>query len=125
MLARQPLDERWLIVHLNELSEEDFALLAHGSAFPHRALSAERPLFFASAFRAGTAARPRLQHLPRHRQLGEQRLAEPFLRNASGARRSTPTFTPREILEMATVNGARALGQADAIGRIAPGSSPI
>jgi len=35
--------------------------------------------------------------------------------------RKAPELPPREILEMATVNGARALGQTESLGIIAPG----
>jgi imidazolonepropionase-like amidohydrolase len=35
--------------------------------------------------------------------------------------RNEPALSPRQILEMVTVNAARALGQGDRLGQIAPG----
>ncbi len=120
MLARQPLDERWLLVHLNELSEEDFALLADGPRF-HIAHCPRSGRYFGHR----SFALERLRALGFNICLGTDSLAS----NASlslfsemrAVRDAQPSLRASEILAMATVNGARALGQADALGRLAPG----
>lgn len=118
--ARQPLDERWLIVHLNELSEEDFAQLAGGPRF-HIAHCPRSSRYFGH--------RPfqleRLRALGFNICLGTDSLASneslSLFAEMRAVRDAHPTLRPEEIIEMATVNGARALSQAGAIGRLAPG----
>ncbi len=120
MLARQPLDDRWLIAHLNELSEEDFALLARSPRF-HIAHCPRSSRYFGH--------RPfqleRLRTLGFNLCLGTDSLASndslSLFSEMRAVRDAHPTLRPIEVLEMATVNGARALGQADAMGRLAPG----
>ncbi len=120
MFARQTLDDRWLIVHLNELSEDDFARLARAPRF-HIAHCARSSRYFGH--------RPfqleRLRTLGFNICLGTDSLASndslSLFSEMRAVRDVHSTLRPREILEMATVNGARALGQGDAIGRLAPG----
>ncbi len=118
--ARQPLDERWLVVHLNELSEADFALLAEGPRFQiaHCPRSSRY-------FRHAPFALEKLRALGFNICLGTDSLASnsslSLFSEMRAVRAAHPALAAREILEMATVNGARALCQGDTLGRIAPG----
>lgn len=120
MLARQPLDDRWLIAHLNELSEEDFAQLARGPRFHITHCPRSSRYFGHRPFQP-----ERLRALGFNLCLGTDSLASndslSLFSEMRAVHNAHPTLRPREVLEMATVNGARALGQADAIGRLAPG----
>jgi len=62
--------------------------------------------------------------LPRHRQTvrkaGKQRLALDMFEEMRALAAKEPDMRPEEILRMATVNGARALGQAGKIGELSP-----
>lgn len=121
MLARQPLDERWLIAHLNELSEEDFAQLARAPRF-HVAHCPRSSRYFEHR----PFALERLRALGFNICLGTDSLASndslSLFSEMRAVRDAHPALGGREILEMATVNGALALGQAGTIGRIGPGS---
>ncbi len=89
MLDRGLLDEGWIVVHLNELAEEDFARSRARAALSHRALSAQQPLLSAPALCLASVARPRFQRLPWDRQSRKQLLAQPFRRNANLARHAS------------------------------------
>jgi cytosine/adenosine deaminase-related metal-dependent hydrolase len=120
MLDRETIDERWILVHLNELTEEDFARLDHGPRFH-------------------IAHCPRSSRYFQHRPFALRRLAasgfnvclgtDSLASNSSlslfaemrAVREANPDLPPEGILEMATVNGARALHQETALGRIRTG----
>lgn len=120
MLARQPLDERWIVVHLNELSEEDFAQLEHGPRFQIAHCPRSGRYFNHSPF-----ALERLRELGFNICLGTDSLASnsslSLFSEMRAVRAAHSALPAGEIVEMATVNGARALGQAHALGKIAPG----
>ena len=109
MLARQPLDERWLIAHLNELSEEDFVQLARAPRF-HVAHCPRSSRYF----RHRAFALERLRALGFNICLGTDSLASndslSLFSEMRTVRDAHPTMNAREILEMATVNGALRLG---------------
>lgn len=121
LLARQPLDERWLLVHLNELSESDFARLAQGPRFQiaHCPRSSRY-------FRHAPFPLERLRALEFNLALGTDSLASnqslDLFSEMRAVRDAHSSLAPREIVEMATTNGARALGQSGALGCIAPGA---
>ncbi|MBA3961825.1 MAG: amidohydrolase family protein [Chthoniobacterales bacterium] len=120
MLARQPLDERWIIVHLNELTEEDFALLARGPRF-HIAHCPRSGRYFAHS----PFALARLRALGFNICLGTDSLASNSSLNLfsemRAVRAANPAMRAQDILEMATSNGARALNCAASLGQVAPG----
>lgn len=120
MLARQPLDERWIVVHLNELTEDDFSQLARGPRFHVAHCPTSGRYFQHSPF-----ALERLRKLGFNICLGTDSLASnsslSLFSEMRAVRVAHPSLTAREILEMATVNGARALQRSDSLGRIAPG----
>ena len=122
LIRRQKIDERWIVAHLNELTDGDFDLLTRAAKF-HVAHCPRSHTFLGHA----PFAFKKLRALGFNICLGTDSLASnsslslfsemrEFQRKESGA-------SPREILEMATVNGARALGQAESLGIIAPGFS--
>ena len=125
MLERGVLDERWIVVHLNELAEEDFARLETRTALSHRALPAEQPLFSAPAFRAASVARARLQHLLSGQTVSRAILRSAFSQKCKLCENAHPWLAPEQILEMATINGARALPGRTLSGKFAPASRPI
>jgi cytosine/adenosine deaminase-related metal-dependent hydrolase len=120
MLDRQVIDERWIVVHLNELAEEDFARLASGPRF-HIAHCPRSSRYFQHA----PFAMQRLQELGFNICLGTDSLASNSSLNLFAEMRTVsqtqPWLAPIEILEMATVNGARALGQSNRLGKIRAG----
>ena len=122
LIRQQKIDERWIIAHLNELTDGDFDLLARAAKF-HIAHCPRSHTFLGHA----PFAFKKLRVLGFNICLGTDSLASnsslslfsemrEFQRKESGA-------SSREILEMATVNGARVLGQAESLGIIAPGFS--
>ncbi len=119
MLARQQLDERWIVVHLNELSEDDFSQLARGPRFHIAHCPRSGRYFQHSAF-----ALERLRKLGFNICLGTDSLASnsslSLFSEMRAVRCAHPSLSAREILEMATVNGARALQRANCLGKIAP-----
>ena len=120
LLQRNAVDERWIIAHLNELSEEDFDLLARAKKF-HIAHCPRSHTFF------GHTPFPlrRLQGLGFNICLGTDSLASnsslSLFSEMRELLRKEPWISPREALTMVTVNAADAIGQADALGRINPG----
>ncbi|MGI8431647.1 MAG: amidohydrolase family protein [Chthoniobacterales bacterium] len=117
--ARQPLDERWLVVHLNELSEADFALLAEGPRFQIAHCPRSSRYFRHTPF-----ALEKLRALGFNICLGTDSIASnsslSLFSEMRAVRAAHPNLAAREILEMATINGARALHQGEVLGRIAP-----
>ena len=120
MLERTTIDERWIIVHLNELTEEDFGLLDAGPRFhivhcprssryfQHRAFALERLVGMGFNVCLGTdslASNSSLSLFAEMRTVQEEH----------------PEVSSEQILRMATVNGGRALHQEHALGKIRAG----
>ena len=119
MLDREMIDERWIVVHLNELTEEDFARLERGPRF-HIAHCPRSSRYF----RHAPFALRRLTELGFNICLGTDslasNLAQPFRRNANGARCASvarPGTHPGDGDD----NGARALHQGKSLGKIRAG----
>ena len=115
------LDEHWIIAHLNEFDAGDFELLEKTPKF-HIAHSPRSHGYFGHS----PFAFEQLRGLGFNVCLGTDSLASntdlslfaemrEFLLKNGGS-------SPREALEMATTNGAAALGQRDRLGCIRPGA---
>ena len=119
LLSREKLDERWIIAHLNELTKSDFVLLArerfHIVHCPGTHRYFGRPRFPISRLRA----------LGFNICLGTDSLASnsslSLFDEMRGLRRKARSLSSRDLLEMVTTNPARALGQADTLGRVHSG----
>ncbi|MDQ3115918.1 MAG: amidohydrolase family protein, partial [Verrucomicrobiota bacterium] len=120
MLEREVLDERWIVVHLNELTEEDFTRLERGPRF-HIAHCPRSSRYF----RHSPFALRRLAGLGFNLALGTDSLASnsslSLFSEMQTVRDAHPEIAPERILEMATINPARALHQADSLGKIRVG----
>lgn len=120
MLEREAIDDRWIFVHLNELTEEDFASLENGPRF-HIAHCPRSCRYF----RHAPFALLRLADLGFNVCLGTDSLASnsslSLFAEMRAVRDAHSDYPSERILEMATVNGARALHQENALGRIRPG----
>ncbi len=120
MLDREVLDERWIIVHLNELAEDDFARLERGPRF-HIAHCPRSSRYF----RHSPFALQRLAGLGFNISLGTDSLASnsslSLFSEMQTVRDAHPWLAPERILEMVTINPARALHQADSLGKIRAG----
>jgi aminodeoxyfutalosine deaminase len=120
-LRTRDLDQRWIVAHLNELDAGDFELLGTSPKF-HVAHCPRSHTFFGHApFALG-----RLRALGFNICLGTDSLASnsslSLFSEMRELSRKEPALSPREILEMATVNGAAALGQQDELGAIRAGA---
>jgi aminodeoxyfutalosine deaminase len=120
LLLRHAVDERWIIAHLNELAEEDFELLGRAKKF-HVAHCPRSHTYFGHA----PFELRRLQTLGFNICLGTDSLASnsslSLFSEMRELMRKEPGISPREVLTMATVNAAHAIGQTDSLGRITPG----
>jgi cytosine/adenosine deaminase-related metal-dependent hydrolase len=118
------LDDRWILAHLNSVLEGDLTLLVSSETKPHlvhcprshsyfRHEPFELELFRQTQFKFNVC-------------LGTDSLASnPDLSLFGEMRellRKHPSVSPREALEMVTINGAAALGQPNALGSLAPGA---
>ena len=112
--------KRWIVVHLNELAEDDFARLEGGPRF-HIAHCPRSSRYF----RHRPFALRRLLDLGFNVCLGTDSLASNFslslFAEMQSLRDAHPWLAPERILEMATVNGARALSQEQTLGKIRAG----
>src|SRR6266516_5019078 len=111
-------DAGWIVVHLNELAESDFELLETFRSKFHVVHSPRSHDYFGhSAF-----AFKRLRDLGFNICLGTDSLASnenlSLFAEMRAFRRGVPAVSPEEALEMVTVNGGRALGRPQTIGRI-------
>jgi len=120
ILDRENLDDRWIVVHLNELIETDFDRLEQGPRF-HIAHCPRSGCYF----RHRPFALERLLDLGFNVCLGTDSLASNSSLSLFAEMRATqhryPGLEPERILRMATVNGARALGQEQTLGKICEG----
>jgi aminodeoxyfutalosine deaminase len=108
----------WIVAHLNELAKSDFELLEAFRGKFHVVHSPRSHDYFAhSAF-----AFERLRDLGFNICLGTDSLASnenlSLFAEMRAFRCSVPAVSPKEALEMVTVNGGRALGRQQTIGRI-------
>jgi cytosine/adenosine deaminase-related metal-dependent hydrolase len=120
LIQSQLPGERWILAHLNELTENDFDLLAGATKF-HIAHCPRSHSFFGHL----PFELRRLRSLGFNICLGTDSLASnsnlSLLAEMRELLRKEPWISPRELLTMATVNGARALGQSGSLGSIRPG----
>jgi cytosine/adenosine deaminase-related metal-dependent hydrolase len=120
-LRTRELDRRWIVAHLNELEAGDFELLGPSPKF-HIAHCPRSHTFLGHT----PFAIDRLRALGFNICLGTDSLASnsslSLFAEMRELSRKAPGLSPREILEMATVNGAVALGQQDQLGAIRAGA---
>ncbi len=121
-LPQIALDERWLVVHLNELAESDFDLLAEWETkFNVVHCPRSHRYFVHSPFQLG-----RLRKLGLNICLGTDSLASnkdlSLFAEMRELRLDFDHLSPREILEMVTINPARALGRQSQLGQISEGA---
>jgi aminodeoxyfutalosine deaminase len=120
MLDREAIDEQWIIVHLNELAEEDFVRLERGPRF-HIAHCPRSSRYFQHR----PFALQKLKNLGFNISLGTDSLASNFSLSLFAEmqllRDTHPWLAPERILEMTTTNPARALQQDSVLGKIRPG----
>ena len=114
-------DDRWLLVHLNEIVMDDLERLLRQKTQPHIVhCPRSRGYFGHSPFKFG-----KFRKLGFNICLGTDSLATNddlnLFAEMRAFQRYRPKVSPREILEMVTVNPARALQQENALGRIQPG----
>jgi cytosine/adenosine deaminase-related metal-dependent hydrolase len=113
-------DPEWIVAHLNELAESDFELLETSKRkfhvvhsprshdyFGHRRFPFERLCALGFNICLGTDS------LASNRSLS-------LFAEMRAFQRSEPGLSPDKLLEMVTVNAARALHQENALGRIRP-----
>jgi len=108
----------WIVAHLNELAKRDFELLETSSGKFHVVHSPRSHDYFAhSAFAFET-----LRDLGFNICLGTDSLASnenlSLFAEMRAFRRGEAAVSPKEALEMVTVNGGRALGRPQILGRI-------
>jgi cytosine/adenosine deaminase-related metal-dependent hydrolase len=120
LMRHAALDERWLIVHLNELTESDFDLLA-GATTKFHIVHCPRSH---SYFKHSPFPFQKLGALGFNICLGTDSLASnddlSLFAEMRELQLNYPAFSPEKILGMVTVNAARALGQS-LLGRIKNG----
>lgn len=120
VLRNQAVNEQWIIAHLNELAEGDSELLAGAPRF-HIVHCPRSHTFFGHA----PFALERLRTLGFNICLGTDSLASnsslSMFAEMRELLRKERSLSPREIVEMATVNGAAAFGQKNELGRIGSG----
>ncbi len=120
LLQTGVLDERWIVAHLNELSHDDLRLLVTAPRF-HIAHCPRSHAYFSHAPFALTE----LGGLGFNICIGTDSLASntdlSLFAEMRQLSRNHPSLNPHQLLEMVTINPARALGQQHLLGRIAPG----
>jgi cytosine/adenosine deaminase-related metal-dependent hydrolase len=120
VLKNQPVSERWIVAHLNELTESDFGLLKNVPKFHLMHCPRSHAYFGHAPFALG-----RLRELGFNICLGTDSLASnsslSLFAEMRELLRKESWLSPREVLEMVTVNAAAALGQGDVLGQIRPG----
>ena len=114
-------DNTWLVAHLNELAETDFKVLKTSNSKFHVVHCPRSHNYFGhSRFYF-----ERLRALRFNICLGTDSLASneslSLFAEMRAFQKEFPTVRPNEILQMVTVNPARALRQEDSLGRIQPG----
>ncbi len=114
------LDQRWIIAHLNELTNDDFTRLGSADRFNIAHCPRSHRYFGHSRFQFQN-----LRELGYNIALGTDSLASnqnlSLFAEMREFRRIQPGTSPRELLRMVTVNAAVALSQQDRLGRIRRG----
>jgi aminodeoxyfutalosine deaminase len=114
-------DDRWLLVHLNELSESDFELLATLRRKPHVVHCPRSHKYF------GHSRFPfnKFRELGFNICLGTDSLASnsdlSLFAEMRALHESESVLSPEEIFRMVTMNSAHAFRLADKVGQIQPG----
>lgn len=120
-IRTRTIDQRWIIAHLNELDAGDFDLLASAPKF-HIAHCPRSHTFFGHA----QFVLERLRALGFNICLGTDSLASnsdlSLFAEMRELLRKEPWLSPREVLAMATLNGAQAIGHRNLLGSIQPGA---
>jgi aminodeoxyfutalosine deaminase len=113
---------RWIVAHLNEFADSDFDLLERPGQKFHVAHCPRSHQFF----RRDRFAFERLRALGFNVCLGTDSLASndnlSLFAEMRAFQTAFPSISAEEILRMATVNSARALGQENALGSICSGA---
>jgi cytosine/adenosine deaminase-related metal-dependent hydrolase len=111
----------WIVVHLNELTEGDFDLLKQSNSKFHVVHCPRSHNYFGH----NPFAFDRLRFLGFNICLGTDSLASnetlSLFDEMRAFQKNFPQISPEEILQMVTVNPARALRQEHALGQIRPG----
>jgi cytosine/adenosine deaminase-related metal-dependent hydrolase len=119
LLYREKIDERWIIAHLNELTKDDFDLLAREKFHIVHCPQSHR------YFRRKKFPIDRLRSLGFNICLGTDSLASnsslSLFDEIRRLQRTARSLSPGDLLEMVTTNPARALGQAESLGRVRAG----
>jgi cytosine/adenosine deaminase-related metal-dependent hydrolase len=120
LLQSQVPDERWIVAHLNELTDEDFDILAREKRFHIAHCPRSHTFFKHTPFELR-----KLRALGFNICLGTDSLASnsslSLFAEMRELLRKEPWISPREAVTMVTVNAARAIGQRDSLGTIRPG----
>jgi cytosine/adenosine deaminase-related metal-dependent hydrolase len=118
---RRTLGDRWIVAHFNELDPGDFALLEKAERFHIVHCPRSHTFFGHSSF-----ALRRLRAIGFNICLGTDSLASnsdlSMFAEMHELLRKEPAVSPREALEMATANGATALGQSAVLGCLRTGA---
>ena len=116
--AGRALPTDWIVAHLNELAESDFELLEESTRKLHVVHSPRSHDYFAHR----RFPFERLRSLGFNICLGTDSLASnedlSLFAEMRALQRSELALSPKEVLEMVTVNAARALGKPQVLGRI-------
>jgi cytosine/adenosine deaminase-related metal-dependent hydrolase len=114
-------DNNWLLAHLNELTESDFELLKNLERKPHIVHSPRSHDYF----KHSRFPFEKLRALGFNICLGTDSLASnenlSLFAEMRAFQKEFPGVPPEEVLQMVTVNPARALRQENALGRIQRG----
>jgi cytosine/adenosine deaminase-related metal-dependent hydrolase len=120
-IRTRTIDQHWIVAHLNELEADDFELLATSPTFHIVHCPRSHTFFDHSPF-----ALKRLRALGFNICLGTDSLASnsdlSLFAEVRELLHKEPGLSPREVLTMATLNGAQAIGQRDLLGTIQPGA---
>jgi aminodeoxyfutalosine deaminase len=120
-LRTRTIDQRWIVAHLNELDTTDFEFLGASPKFHVVHCPRSHTFFGHSPF-----ALKRLGTLGFNLSLGTDSLASnsdlSLFAEMRELRRKEPGLSPREVVAMATLNGARAIGQPGLLGTIERGA---
>lgn len=118
------INPSWILAHMNELSEDDFALLANlprGSTPPIVHCPGSHAYFGHSPFQF-----KRLHSLGVNISVGTDSLASThslsLFEELRRLQQTDPWLSPKELLSTVTVNPARALRRQGRLGRIGPGA---
>ncbi len=120
-LRTRTIEPRWIIAHLNEIDAGDFELLSTAPRFQIAHCPRSHGFFAHAPF-----ALQRLRALGFNICLGTDSLASnsnlSLFAEMRELMREEAGVSPRQAVEMATVNGAAAIGQGGLLGRICPGA---